>query len=237
MVAGGRRHAVLLSRALDDSGNLEAGSAGCGRHRGRADCPCSIWSARVVPSIVDAGPDAAVELGVKFRADVRGFVTGVRFYKSAANSGVHIGSLWTSSGHAAGERDVHQRIRIRLADGDFDVPVAIDGRIPPTSPRITRRRDTTRSPRTYFAPPASTAALHALANGVSPNGVFRYGAAAVPEPDLQRRNYWVDVVFDTSSVDTTAPRVLSTNPATASAVPVPSRDRGDLRRAAQRDRP
>ena len=40
----------------------------------------------------------ALELGVKFRADVNGSITGVRFYKYEQNSGTHVGNLWTSSG-------------------------------------------------------------------------------------------------------------------------------------------
>ncbi len=39
-----------------------------------------------------------VELGVKFRADQDGFVTGIRFYKGSGNTGTHTGSLWSSSG-------------------------------------------------------------------------------------------------------------------------------------------
>ena len=35
---------------------------------------------------------------MKFRADVDGFVTGLRFYKGSANTGTHVGHLWTSSG-------------------------------------------------------------------------------------------------------------------------------------------
>ena len=56
-----------------------------------------------------------VEVGVKFRADFGGSVTGIRFYKAAANTGTHIGSLWTSDRHAAGAGDVHQRDGLRLA--------------------------------------------------------------------------------------------------------------------------
>src|SRR5215510_8588258 len=39
-------------------------------------CPCSIWSASAVPAVIDGGPDSPVELGVKFRADSDGLVTG-----------------------------------------------------------------------------------------------------------------------------------------------------------------
>ena len=58
----------------------------------------SIWSSSAAPSVSDDGGTSAVEVGVKFTADTSGFVSGIRFYKSAANTGTHIGNLWTSSG-------------------------------------------------------------------------------------------------------------------------------------------
>ena len=38
------------------------------------------------------------ELGVRFRADVNGFITGVRFWKGALNVGPHTGNLWSATG-------------------------------------------------------------------------------------------------------------------------------------------
>ncbi len=35
---------------------------------------------------------------MKFSSEVTGNVTGVRFYKAAANTGTHIGSLWSAGG-------------------------------------------------------------------------------------------------------------------------------------------
>src|SRR6185436_15935844 len=64
----------------------------------RSASAASLWPATAVPLVVDTGPDSAVELGVKFRSDVPGTITGVRFYKAAANTGTHIGNLWTSTG-------------------------------------------------------------------------------------------------------------------------------------------
>ena len=68
----------------------------------------------------------------------------------------------------------------------------------------------------YFAPAASTTPpLHALADGDDgANGVYRYGArAAFPDRDLQRENYWVDVVFDDRrGPDTTPPTVSAGRP-------------------------
>src|SRR5262249_58946176 len=58
----------------------------------------TIWPSNPVPSVVDGGDPGAVELGVKFSSDVNGFVTGLRFYKSAGNTGTHVGNLWSSTG-------------------------------------------------------------------------------------------------------------------------------------------
>ncbi len=50
------------------------------------------------PTTIDSNDAFPVELGMKFKADFDGWITGVRFYKSAANTGTHIGSLWSTNG-------------------------------------------------------------------------------------------------------------------------------------------
>ena len=85
--------------------------------------PCTIWSATTVPPapLDDADP-ASIELGTKFRSDADGFVTGVRFYKIAANTGIHTGTLWTQHRHAARDRHVHERNRVGLAAAELRQP-------------------------------------------------------------------------------------------------------------------
>src|SRR5258707_4775445 len=61
-------------------------------------CPCTIWPNTAVPAVVDGGADAPIELGVTFNADTNGYITGIRFYKSAINTGTHTGHLWNRTG-------------------------------------------------------------------------------------------------------------------------------------------
>ena len=91
---------TITSRAVDDSGNLGTSSTGVtvtvgSGGGGSCTSNCTIWSGATVPGTVDGGPDSAVEVGVKFRADVSGTITGIRFYKASANTGTHVGNLWT----------------------------------------------------------------------------------------------------------------------------------------------
>ena len=60
----------------------------------------------------------SVEVGVKFKSRTRSARSpAIRFYKSATNTGTHIGSLWTRPGQLLAQRDVHRRDRLGLADG------------------------------------------------------------------------------------------------------------------------
>ncbi len=63
-----------------------------------AECPCTLWNAGTTPAVTDSGDANAAELGVRFSADSNGTITGLRFFKSAANTGTHTASLWSNAG-------------------------------------------------------------------------------------------------------------------------------------------
>ena len=62
---------------------------------------------------------------MKFRPTINGTITGIRFYKAAANTGTHIGSLWTTAARSSRRR----RSRTRPPPGwqtvTFATPVAV----------------------------------------------------------------------------------------------------------------
>ncbi|MET4901737.1 DUF4082 domain-containing protein, partial [Paenarthrobacter sp. CC6] len=89
----GLASATIQVRAIDDSANIGAVSTRTLTLSG----PYSVFG-QVVPSVQDSGDSGAYEMGLRFTPSVDGFVTGVRFYKSAANTGTHTGSLWSSAG-------------------------------------------------------------------------------------------------------------------------------------------
>jgi len=182
----------------------------------------SIFAPTDTPAVPTANDLDAVEVGLKFRSDVDGLITGVRFYKGGpANGGRHFSDLWTSDGSLLGSR-------IFLDEGESGWQQA------PFNPPIPITANTTYVV-SYFAPQGHYAAtpgqfalmgvdsppLHALQDGVDGgNGVIlRNPIGGFPTQTSNSTNYWVDVVF---SDPTLAPlQVLSTGPAPGAGVFLP----------------
>src|SRR5208337_4709334 len=77
------------------------------------------------PANGDPGSDSSVELGVKFQADFDGSITGIRFYKFAANTGTHVGNLWSSSGTLLASATFTSESGSGWQEVDFTSPVAV----------------------------------------------------------------------------------------------------------------
>ena len=180
-----------------------------------ATCPCTIWAPTAVPATA-ADPDAvAIEVGVKFRADSAGFVTGVRFYKGTGNSGTHVGHLWTAAGASLGTVTFSGETATGWQTATFASPVAVAANTTYVASYYAPNGHYSVTDNDFASAGVDNAPLHALANGVDGgNGVYKYGTGGgFPTGTYQSANYWVDVVYTTSAVDTTPPGVSGTSPA------------------------
>ncbi len=100
-------YTATVSGALDTAGNAMAAPISWSfTTAAAASTLSSIFSSSVTPVVSASSDSGAVELGVKFRSDVAGQVTGVRFYKGTGNTGTHVGNLWSSTGTLVGDSDV-----------------------------------------------------------------------------------------------------------------------------------
>ncbi len=201
-------------RASDDSLNLSAPV----RIGYAAACPCSLFG-QAVPKIVDSGDASPVELGVRVVPSITGWITGVRFYKAAANTGTHSGRLWSNDGTLLAEGVFAGETASGWQTMTFAAPVPVTGGttyVASYTAAVGHYSLTadlfTRTP--YVAPPLTSPVATATAgNGVfAPPGQF-------PDRSYGAPSYGVDVVF--SDIDTVAPTVLASTPvAGASSVPV-----------------
>ncbi|WP_157268079.1 N,N-dimethylformamidase beta subunit family domain-containing protein [Azohydromonas aeria] len=189
---------TLMSRAVDDSGNLQATPASRGVTVAAAACPCTAFPASATPAVA-SDPDAAtVNLGVKFRSDRSGFVTAIRFYKGAGNTGTHVGALWRADGTLLATATFVNETATGWQQANFASPVPVAaGTVYVASYRAPNGRYA--ADNGYFADTGvSRAPLHLLRDGESGgNGVYAYGGTSVlfPASTWQASNYWVDVVF------------------------------------------
>ncbi len=196
---------MIESRATDSSGNTETPSDGitvninCG-------AGCSIFGSGYVPATTNNGTTNPVTVGVKFTSDTFGTINGIKFYKSTANTGTHVGQLWTSSGQLMGTATFTNETASGWQQVLFATPV-------PISPNTTYVAS-------YYAPNGHTAEddgalepdplpdampsnadgppLHAVRNtSANPNGVEVAGEGFPTEGDVNPGgdNYGVDVLF------------------------------------------
>ena len=157
----------------------------------------TIWPNTTVPALVDAGPDSSVELGVKFTSDIPGHISSVRFYKSSANTGTHVGNLWTGAGTLLATTTFTNETSSGWQQADFATPVPISSsNIYVVSYHASNGHYSANL--SYFSTTGTdNAPLHAPASGASGgNGVYAYGATSTfPASTFGAANYWVDVVF------------------------------------------
>jgi len=138
-----------------------------------------------------------VELGVKFRSDVSGLVTGIRFYKGVLNTGSHTGSLWSSTGTLLATGTFTNETSSGWQTLTFSSPVQISANTTYVA-SYHSSNGTFAVDFNYFSTHgADNTLLHALKDGVDgPNGVVLFGPGGqFPATAANANNFWVDVVF------------------------------------------
>ncbi|RCJ27107.1 hypothetical protein A6770_02815 [Nostoc minutum NIES-26] len=206
---------TIRSRAIDDSGNIETPGASVTVTIGSRTCPCSIWDTTVIPTVA-ADPDTdAIEVGVKFRSDGNGYISGIRFYKGTGNTGTHVGTLWSNTGTQLARATFTNETTSGWQQVNFDTPVAITANTVYVASYHTNVGRYAADSSFFDTSGVDNPPLHALRNGENgANGVYIYSSTpAFPNSTYQSSNYWVDVVFTTTAPsDTTPPTVSATTP-------------------------
>ncbi|MFB9253211.1 DUF4082 domain-containing protein [Sphaerisporangium melleum] len=195
-------YTVTVSGAKDDNDNTMIMTSWSFTTGGPASCPCSIWASNAVPANPSVNDSDAVEVGVKFTAEMDGQITGVRFYKGAGNTGVHTGHLWSATGTPLAQATFDNESASGWQTVQFTTPVdVVAGQVYVASYH---------APNGHYAGdggyftngPQVNSPLTALVNGgpAGANGVYRYGSdPGFPTASYNGANYWVDVLFTPSS--------------------------------------
>jgi hypothetical protein len=157
--------------------------------------PVSIWAPTAAPDTAAVPSAQSAELGLTFMSAVPGYITGVRFYKSSENLGIHVGNLWTASGILLASVTFTHESAVGWQQANFSSPIAIDANIPYVVSYC--------SPEGHYAADAGYFATSGVSNQMlyaPPNGQYgpngSYGTSeTVLTGSSGSSNYWVDVVF------------------------------------------
>jgi len=176
----------------------------------------TIWPSSTTPRVAADSDTQPVEVGVRFTAADSGWITGIRYYKSATNTGRHTGHLWDSSGRQLAGVTFSGETTSGWQQANLTTPVQVRAGGTYTA--------------SYYAPkghyagdvnalsptrPKSTYALTAT------QGVYSY-SGGMPRSTWQSSNYYVDVVFTTVRPSGAIPASTGTPSSTTSASPTSS---------------
>jgi hypothetical protein len=115
----------------------------------------------------------------------------VRFYKEPADTGAHIGSLWSSTGTLLASGTFSNETASGWQELDFSAPVAVSAGTTYVASYFTKTGYPAGDPQ-GLASAVTNGPLTALAGG----GVYAYGSSnTFPDNTYNDNNYWVDVVY------------------------------------------
>ena len=213
--------ATILVRAEDDSVNVST-PVSVNLTVTTQACPCSIFPTAAVPTTVDSGDGSAVNLGMRFSPSVAGEITGVQFYKAAANVGTHVGSLWSSTGSLMGSVTFTNETASGWQTANFASPIPVKANTQYVVSYLAPAGHYSVDSGYFATQGAGIAPLTAPAStSTAPNGIYAYSSTSTfPSNVSNNSNYWVDPVF-LDHTSTVPPTVTAHTPASsATSVPV-----------------
>ncbi len=200
----GTKYNVTVSGARNTAGTtMASGYTTSFTTAGASACPCTLMESSTQPTQDDAGDGGAVTLGVKFKPSVDGYIKGIRYYRSAANTGTHKGTLFDNSGTALASVNFTDS-GTGWQTANFSSSVAVTAGTTYVAAYYAPNGHYSADPYVFWQPMINTP-LESSDTG----SVYLYGDG-FPTQSYLGANYYVDVVFVTS--DDTPPSVASVTP-------------------------
>ncbi|MBC7947533.1 MAG: DUF4082 domain-containing protein [Chitinophagaceae bacterium] len=212
--------ASIKVRGFDDSGNI--GVPGTAPASDAVTititdpvCPCTLFKTTDVPQVTNQYNNVqGIELGMKFKASINGYIKALRFYKSSSDVGTHTATLWTLSGTMLGQVVFANESASGWQEAALTTPVAVTAN---TTYIVSYHSPTGYYSETnpYFTEERKNGPLIGLVDNdpVTPNGIYKFSPTPTfPNVNYDSDNFWVDVVFHTSAVDNVGPIVNVISP-------------------------
>jgi len=166
-------------------------------------CPCSLFPSTVTPALTNLstqdgrpGPGPwSYELGMNFNVDQAANLTAIRFYKATQETGIHTGTIWSSSGQALATVIFTNETASGWQNQKLSSPLPLQANTTyVVSINANAFYNVTQD---VFTVAIDNGPLHGLAG--PGNGVFGNSAGIFPTGSYRSSNYFVDVVVSDPS--------------------------------------
>ncbi|NNC18807.1 DUF4082 domain-containing protein [Corallococcus exiguus] len=186
-------------RGRDAAGNLSASSTVINATTlpNMACNPCSLWNSVTGDPQFENADATPTEVGVKFRTDVAGTVTKVRYYKGSTDTGPHVGHLWSATGTLlATTETTPAETGFGWRELAFSTPVSLAANTTYVVSYFATGGRYAITPYYFSTAGVDMPPLHAPSTvEASGNGVRNLNGSAFPTEAWLNTNFWVDVTF------------------------------------------
>ncbi|WPY95375.1 DUF4082 domain-containing protein [Limimaricola variabilis] len=173
----------------------------------------SLWDTAAVQPQNAHGDQRAVEVGLRFTADVDGEIEGLRIYRGEGATGLEAINLWSAEGNLIATANAQETPSGGWQEVSFDAPVALEAGTTYVGSYFTASGDY--AAQTGFFDGAFDAGPISVDKSA---GVYSYGNGGnFPNQSYNASNYWVDVMF---TPEQAAPVEAVAKPVEAVAEPV-----------------
>ncbi|WP_258068531.1 DUF4082 domain-containing protein, partial [Arthrobacter sp. N199823] len=150
------------------------------------------------PKVIDSGDTGATNLGLRFTPTQNGFISGVRFYKSAANTGTHTGAVWDAAGNQLASLTFSTETASGWQSARFVTPVKVTaGQSYVVSYQAPNGRYSYATGYWDYKGLSAAPLTAAGGFGAAPAGVYNTNGS-FPTDSYENSNYYVDAIFETT---------------------------------------
>ncbi|RKH56309.1 DUF4082 domain-containing protein [Corallococcus llansteffanensis] len=200
-------------RGRDAAGNVSVASAtATATTLANTACnPCSLWNTVTGNPQFENADTTPAEVGVKFRTDVAGTVTKVRYYKGSTDNGPHVGHLWSATGTLlATTTQAPAESGFGWRELTFPTPVSLAANTTYVVSYFATGGRYAITTNYFNTAGVDMPPLHAPSTvAASGNGVRNLNGSAFPTEAWLNTNFWVDVTFVPATSGGTSPVDLS----------------------------
>ena len=161
--------------------------------------PVNIFTTQVPPdrTLNDSiwTDSTGIQIGLKFQSSVPILISGIKYFKTAANIGQHVGQIYSSTGDLLASQEFSSESDSGWQSATFATPVKMAANTTFIASCFSSLGYYNSSDWTLYAN-ITNGTLTILADGKDgPNGVFKYtNSPAFPDSSFRKTNYWIDII-------------------------------------------